>query len=112
MFCALDTFLEMTWISFNDAAGLVLTGCIQNGLLYFAGIVALSLPNSNVNVVGMFDAAFERKNVNEGERSTWPHKELIQDNPTMRLGAVITFLCELLQYHYANTSLVWYCFKV
>lgn len=55
----------------------MLTGCIQNGLLYFAGIVPLSLPNSIVNVVGMFDVAFERKNVNEGERSTWPHKELI-----------------------------------
>lgn len=56
--------------------------------------------------------AFERKNGNSGERSTWPLKELIKDNIKMRLGALITFLSEILQYHYANTSIAWHCFKV
>lgn len=77
--------------------------------MFCSGFVLLSL--SQNNLYGK-DRAFERKNGNSGERSTWPHKELIKDNTKMRLGAPITFPSEILQYHYANPSIAWHCFKV
>lgn len=77
--------------------------------MFCTGFVVLSLSKNNLYVK---DRAFERKNGDSGERSIWPHKELLKDNIKMRLGALITFLSEILQYHYANTSIAWHCFKV
>lgn len=77
--------------------------------MFCSGFVVLSLSKKKLCDK---DRAFEGKNGNSGERSTWPHKELIKDNIKMRLGAPITSLSEILQYHYANTSIAWHCFKV
>lgn len=77
--------------------------------MFCSGFVVFSLSN---NYLYVKDRTLGRKNGNSGERSTWPHKELIKDNMRMSLGVLITFLSEILQYHYANTSIAWHCFKV